>query len=52
MNCHGFSSGVTLALLHRFLVDDPISGQDGMPQATTGNILTTGASGGRRNRRT
>jgi hypothetical protein len=30
MNCHGFSSGVTLVLLHRFPVDDPISGQDAM----------------------
>jgi hypothetical protein len=29
MNCHGFSSGVTFALLHRLAVDDPISGQDG-----------------------
>jgi hypothetical protein len=30
MNCHGFSSGVTLVLLHRFPVDDPIPGRDGL----------------------
>jgi hypothetical protein len=28
MNCHGFKSGVTIALLHRHSFDDPISGQD------------------------
>src|SRR5260370_37955118 len=29
MSCHGFSNGVTFALLHRLAVDDPIPGQDG-----------------------
>jgi hypothetical protein len=30
MNCHGFSTCVTFALLHRTAVDDPISGRDGV----------------------